>query len=131
MTTFKVIFLEEAKSKLDKIKQLDKEAYFSILKNIEHARISNSEKYFKKIETLNDIENGKNTSNLYYFSAQYKDKEFKLLSFFNTSKDKVLTCSIVFLGINEKISREELEKAETIKREYQDQNKNLGPKQSL
>jgi len=106
MIKYEVIFLEPAKNFLD---DLDKKSREKILFNIWKSRETNDPSLFRKLS--NDI---------WEFRTRFKAKQFRLLAFWDkeSSKSTLVIATHGFVKKTQKIPKQEIEKAEQLRREY-------------
>ncbi|MEP7197153.1 MAG: type II toxin-antitoxin system RelE/ParE family toxin [Saprospiraceae bacterium] len=106
---FTVKFLEEAKQFLDK---LDDKAREKIFYNIWKSRTINDKELFKKL-------NGE----IWEFRTSYNKLAYRLLAFWDESKNSVVVTTHGLIKKSDKIPRKEIEKANRLRIEYLKSNK--------
>jgi len=105
---FEVIFLEEAIEFLD---ELDDKARKKILYNIDKARYINDPKLFKKLTKL-----------IWEFRTLYEKKQYRILAFWDKEDDTetLVVTTHGFVKKTSKVPKNEIEKAEEIRKIYFD-----------
>ncbi|PWK17448.1 phage derived Gp49-like protein DUF891 [Arcicella aurantiaca] len=105
-TKFEVQFLEEARCFLSK---LDEKTFDKIIYNINKAKEQNDPKLFKKL-------NG----NIWEFRTKYKGVQYRLLAFWDKEGETntLVIATHGFVKKVDKIPKNVIEKAETIRRLY-------------
>lgn len=105
---FEVIFLEEA---IEFIDELDEKAREKILYNIDKARYVNDPKLFKKLTKL-----------IWEFRTLYQKKQYRILAFWDKEDDMetLVVTTHGFVKKTSKVPKNEIEKAEEIRKIYFD-----------
>ncbi|MCJ8497029.1 type II toxin-antitoxin system RelE/ParE family toxin [Chryseobacterium salipaludis] len=103
---FRVQFLEDAKTFLD---GLENNARKKILYNIWKARYTNDKVLLKKLQ-----------NEIWEFRTKYNKSYFRLFAFWDktTKEDSVVICTHGFIKKTDKISKNDLQRAEDLRRKY-------------
>lgn len=103
---FRIEFLEEAKSFLDR---LDEKSREKIIYNIWKARSSNDKELFKKLQ-----------DEIWEFRTKYNKTYFRLFAFWDKTdkEDTVVISTHGLIKKTDKIPKSEIEKAERIREQY-------------
>ena len=106
----KVRYLQEA---VDFLKEVDTDAKKKILYNVKKVRLGVKDKeIFKKLEG----------SNIWEFRTLHSGNCYRLLSFWDTCTDTLIVATNGFMKKTGKTPKKEIEKAETIRKDYFENN---------
>lgn len=108
---FEVFFLDDA---IDFLDTLDEKTRDKIIYNIDKASFANNPELFKKLNNL-----------IWEFRTLYNNKQYRLLAFWD-KEDKMETLVIAthgFIKKTSKVSSNEIEKAEALRKDYFDNKK--------
>jgi phage-related protein len=106
----KVRYLQEA---LDFLKEVDTDAKKKILYNVKKVRLGVKDKeIFKKLEG----------SNIWEFRTLHSGNCYRLLSFWDTRTNTLIVATNGFMKKTGKTPKKEIEKAETLRKEYFENN---------
>lgn len=105
---FEVIFLEEV---IEFLEELDEKSREKILYNIDKARYVNDPKLFKKLTNL-----------IWEFRTLYQKKQYRILAFWDKEDDTetLVVTTHGFVKKTSKVPKNEIQKAEEIRRNYFD-----------
>ena len=106
----KVRYLQEA---VDFLKEVDPDAKKKILYNVKKVRMGVKDKeIFKKLEG----------SNIWEFRTLHSGNCYRLLSFWDTRTDTLIVATNGFMKKTGKTPKKEIEKAETLRKDYFENN---------
>ena len=106
----KVRYLQEA---VDFLKEVDTDAKKKILYNVKKVRMGVKDKeIFKKLEG----------SNIWEFRTLHSGNCYRLLSFWDTRTDTLIVATNGFMKKTGKTPKKEIEKAETLRKDYFENN---------
>ena len=106
----KVRYLQEA---VDFLKEVDTDAKKKILYNVKKVRMGVKDKeIFKKLEG----------SNIWEFRTLHSGNCYRLLSFWDTRTDTLIVATNGFIKKTGKTPKKEIEKAETLRKDYFENN---------
>ena len=106
----KVRYLQEA---VDFLKEVDTDAKKKILYNVKKVRLGVKDKeIFKKLEG----------SNIWEFRTLHSGNCYRLLSFWDTRTDTLIVATNGFIKKTGKTPKKEIEKAETLRKDYFENN---------
>lgn len=110
MTKFNVLFLYPVIEFLDKI---DKKASKKVTFNIDKAKILNDANIFKKL-----------TNDIWEFRTFYNKTYYRLFAFWDKrdNKNTLVICTHGIIKKTQTIPKEEIKRAETLKKQYFDNN---------
>ena len=101
---FEVNFLDKA---LSFIESLEKNVRTKIEYNIKLASLSNDPELLKKL-----------TSDIWEFRTKYKNRQYRLLAFWDKDRKSFIICTHGFVKKTQKTPKNEIEKAKKYKQDY-------------
>ena len=101
---FEIIFLDEA---FEFLKGLDRKHYEKILYNIRKAQTEHDPELFKKLN-----------SDIWEFRTKYNGSIYRVFAFWDTEADTLVITTHGIIKKTQKTPSKEIQKAESIRREY-------------